>query len=571
MKKPLPLLVIVTLVIGTLMGCGQQQDKEAPTKYTDNIESQPIKPPQLASIDIQNRSPYLPPQCYTKTKDEAGNVHNPCYVCHTASKRPNFMNDMELQLNYNFQDYLLENQWSNLFVDRSKAVAAISDQAILDYVRHNNYQNPQGRIVLADKLKQVPKEWDGNSNGQWDGYIPDLYLNFDSEGFDHNPDGSINGWRAFAYAPVPSTFWPTNGSMDDVLIRLPELYRQNSAGEPDLQVYRINLAVVESLIKEQDIAIPEVDETIYRVDLDRNGGFNKTTKVVYRWAPLQKIYMSYVGAANEAFAQGKIKMAAGLFPLGTEFLHSLRYLDLSSDGEVVMAPRMKELRYARKVVWNTYGEHEQFAASEAKERHDFPDRARQLIGDIELGMRNGSGWNYQGFIEDSKGELRPQSFEELGSCVACHSTIGTITDSTFAFRRKLDGTSFQAGWYHWSQKGLGHVKEPIREDGEPEYAFYLRHNGAGNEYRSNDEVRERFFDDQGHLKPEMLEALREDISLLLIPSSERALLLNKTYRTIVKEQSYIKGRDVVIGGQENIHRSVESGQSTEIQEVLNAF
>ena len=51
-------------------------------------------------------------------------------------------------------------------------------------------------------------------------------FDFDDEGFDHAPDGTPTGWRAFAYMPLPSTFWPANGSTDDVLIRLPEAYRE---------------------------------------------------------------------------------------------------------------------------------------------------------------------------------------------------------------------------------------------------------------------------------------------------------------------------------------------------------
>ncbi len=530
-----------------------------------------VQTPKLAAIDIHNEAPYLPPQCYTKTEDAKGQVHNPCYVCHTESKRPNMMNDQELQLTYGFQDYLTRNQWENLFKDHSRDIAAQTDEEILEYVRKDNYFDDEGGILLKQKLASVPPQWDGNRNGQWDGYIPDLHFNFDSQGFDIRPDGTLSGWRAFAYAPVPGSFWPTNGSMDDVLIRLPFVFRQNDAGKEDRTIYRINLAVVESMIKEQDIDIEGVDERAYGVDLNQDGQLGQTDKVAYQWAPKQQIYMSYVGAAKTAFEQRQLKMAAGLYPLGTEFLHSLRYLNLDSQGQVTMAPRMKELRYARKFTWLTYNDHQVFANGEIKERHDFPDRSRQLLGDIEVGMRNGSGWNYQGFIENGLGELRPQSFEELGSCVACHSTIGAITDSTFAFRRKLESDEFQRGWYHWSQKSLKNLKEPLREDGEPEYAYYLRHNGAGDEFRSNQEIQQLFFTADGQLKADTLAAMNQDVSLLLMPSPQRALALNKAYRVLVMAQSFSKGRQVILGGADNIHQQVEPDQLTGVKEVLSAF
>src|SRR5690606_39472406 len=69
----------------------------------------------------------------------------------------------------------------------------------------------------------------------------------------------------FAYYPFPGTFMPTNGSSDDVLIRLPEAFRQIKAGIYDQETYRINLAIVESMIKEQDIPISMVRSEERRV------------------------------------------------------------------------------------------------------------------------------------------------------------------------------------------------------------------------------------------------------------------------------------------------------------------
>src|SRR3546814_2792844 len=58
-------------------------------------------------------------------------------------------------------------------------------------------------------------------------WIPDLdpAQGFDDTGFAR--DGS--GWRAFRYKPFPGTFWPTNGASDDVLIRLPAIFRDRKS------------------------------------------------------------------------------------------------------------------------------------------------------------------------------------------------------------------------------------------------------------------------------------------------------------------------------------------------------
>src|SRR3546814_10725129 len=42
--------------------------------------------------------------------------------------------------------------------------------------------------------------------------------------------------------------------------------------------------------------------------------------------------MHYVGRARREQDAGRVHAAAGLFPEGTEFLHSVRYLDIAGDG-----------------------------------------------------------------------------------------------------------------------------------------------------------------------------------------------------------------------------------------------
>ena len=147
--------------------------------------------------------------------------------------------------------------------------------------------------------------------------------------------------------------------------------------------------------------------------------------------------------------------------------------------------------------------------------------------------------------------------------------MGALTDSTYTMERKLDASQgFQRGWYHWNQKSLGGIPEPQREDGRGEYAFYLEQVGGADEYRSNQEVRERFFDEEGGLRPAMLTQLEGDISALVVPSARRALELNKAYLSVVEEQSYIRGRDAVLAPMVNVHKEVEAGQRTAITEPV---
>ena len=525
-----------------------------------------------------NDAAYITSQCYTKTEDNNEKVHNPCFSCHINSEAPNYINDPDLQEAYDMGAYSKVNRFTNLFKDRTDAVAKISNKEILSYIRKDNYKE-NDTLLLAKKLKELPAEWDVNENGKWDGYMPDCYFSFDSEGFDKDPNGNYTGWRAFGYYPFLGTFWPTNGSTDDVLIRLPKEFQQDSQGAFDLEVYKINLAIIEALIKREDIAIDSVDERLYGVDLNQDGRLAIANSVVFNWmkpsydtkkGKITNFSMHYVGKAKAMLESNEHLIAPGLYPKGTEFLHSVRYIDIDEESRTIkMASRMKELRYGKKIAWNSYSQLQNAALAEIKEKDDFPDRLRTILGNSEEGLSTGLGWVYQGFIEDQNGELRPQNYEETKYCIGCHSGIGAIADSTFVFQRKFDKTHFQKGWYHWSQdaNGLKGIVEPKSKDGRDEYTLYLEQNGAGDEFRANMEVIEKFFDKNGTLKKEEIKKMHNDISYLLYPSVARALELNKAYKVIVDEQSYIYGRDAHVKPLENVHREVEEGQSTGVVAV----
>jgi Tol biopolymer transport system component len=520
-----------------------------------------------------NATAYIPPQCYTKTAGTDIKVAQPCYVCHTKSVEPNYINDQDLQLEYSFPESARFNPWKNLFEGRKERIATLSDEEILSFIRKSNYLDESGRIILANKLQTLPETWDYNKNSVWDGYSPDCFFNFDDRGFDRLPDSGYSGWRAFGYHPFPATYWPTNGATDDVMIRLPGSFRQTTDGTFDRIAYEVNLAIVESLLRRKNIAIEPTDEKQFGVDLNQNGRLDEARQITYHWPESNGKSMSYVGAAGQELRDKKQHLAAGLFPVGTEFLHSIRYLDISDEGEINLSPRMKELQYMQKKTWQTYADLEESALSEMKERDDFPDRISQFIGNAEHGVYNGNGWLLQGFIEDAAGELRPQSFEETVSCVGCHGGIGATTDSVFAFSRKLGKNSPNSGWFHWEKNYLHGIVEPKTELYKAgvfyEYSYYLMYNPSGNDFRNNPEVISRFTLPDGSLNTKELIRLQSDVSRLLLPSPERALQLNKAYRTIVLDQDFIHGRDVNIEPATMVHQETEIDLRTTLAATTN--
>lgn len=139
--------------------------------------------------------------------------------------------------------------------------------------------------------------------------------------------------------------------------------------------------------------------------------------------------------------------------------------------------------------------------------------------------------------------------------MGCHGGIGATTDSVFSLPRKLGYEAAAAGWFHWTQHGLHGVPEPRTRAGEYEYTRYLEANGAGDEFRVNDEIEARFFEVQGAaqtLRPAAIERLHGDIGVLLLPSVGRALALDRAYRAIVETQSFTRGRDAVLAPTTNV-------------------
>jgi len=515
---------------------------------------------------LRNRVAYIPPQCFTQTRGDDGKPKNPCYACHTRSEAPNFVNDEDLQITLTLPEPAGQNPWTNLLSPPVERAPASSDAAVLEYVRQSNYFDRDGNIALARALEKPAADWDANDNGHWDGFTPDVQFAFDEQGFDHRPDGSPTGWRAFAYYPFVGTFFPTNGSADDVLVRLDPALREDAAGHFDAALYTLNFAIVEALIARADVTIDPTDETALGVDLDLDGRLGRATRVAFDGAPYARgrTRMHYVGRARDLERQGQFPLAPGLFPLHTEFFHTVRYLDVGKDGAVTMAPRMKEVRYAKKVTWLTYDQMEAHVGLEAFATTAATDRTHGVQWFGEAGISNEQGWYFQGFIEARDGSLRPQSLEESAFCEGCHSGIGATTDGIFSFARKLGDKTRARGWFHWSQHDLRGLPEPRRRDGQFEYTLYLQEAGAGDELRSNAEVSARFFDDHGALRPAEVVGLHGDIARLLLPSPARALDLDRAYHAVVLEQSYDKGRDAVLARSTNVQANPVLGSKTSI-------
>ncbi|MBC8069627.1 MAG: hypothetical protein IAG13_14920 [Deltaproteobacteria bacterium] len=536
---------VAAQLLAVALGCSlpraqaQAQDEESPTvaKPSTPVRERvaagpgpgrgdhfPLAYARARGQRLDNREAPIPIQCYTKT---AG-VSNPCWTCHTQSSYPNLRDDTELQVEYSFSEYGKQNRWANLFVDHRPAIDAIADDEALAWVREDNYS------PLRELLRGQMNEWAY-------GFDLDFHAGFGDDGF--AKDGS--DWRAFRYKPFPGTFWPTNGSTDDVLVRLPASFR-SEGGARALEVYKANLALVEaSLASDPRLAdaavvwpIEAIDERVIDHDLDRDGTL--ATATVLRGLPAH-----YLGDAREH------PLLRGTYPAGTEFIHSVRYLD--PDGDALISTRMKELRYLRKE--REVSRERYFSAYEGEAQEKFEGRLPLYGGNAETGLINNLGWRVQGYIEDEKGRLRLQSYEEHYACMGCHSSIGVTADSTFSFARKLPGAE---GWGYQDLRDIPDVPQLGHPD--PEVLTYLRRVGGGDELRANTEMIARFFPGGVLDEAEVRRAAPGgDRSLphLVVPSRARALQLDKAYMVLVREQSFERGRDVVIDPPANVHARID--------------
>lgn len=480
--------------------------------------------PALAYIEhneVYNPESVIPPQCYTKTDG----VNNPCYACHQSydalEKRPNQMGDGTLQGNYEFSDVGLTNSWKNLFIDRTSLIAGIDDATIKKYVKEDNYTASLEKDVMPDYMRIENLSSADNA--------------FDKDGF--AKDGS--GWVSYNYKPFPSTFWPTNGSTGDAMIRLPDDF-QTLNGEYNKAIYTLNLSLVEMALKELDtLTVAPVNELVLNFDVNQDGKLTKSVTEIVRSS-------HYVGDARA------VPLAHMLYPEGTEFLHTVRYIGVDEDGTIYNAPRMKEVRYMKKHMFRSRESLASAYYAEAKDKHFEKLPQTRYLG--EKGIDNGFGWTINGFIENEQGELRAQHDQELAFCNGCHKTVGSTFDQTFSFARKVPG---QAGWGYINLKEIEDVPNINEEKGE--FLTYMERVGGGDEFRQNGEMLAKWFDEKGMVKVEEVQRAKS-VYDIITPSPERAYALNKAYLTIVKEQSYLFGRDATLTEARNVLSTIDAEQ-----------
>ncbi|HVT35120.1 MAG TPA: hypothetical protein VHE37_06040, partial [Nevskiaceae bacterium] len=455
-----------------------------------------------------------------------------------------------LQRQYAFTPDGLTNHWTNEFADRSAAMAAISDADALAYIRQDNY------TPLLQAMQQPMAYY---------GWRPDLDLEqgFDAEGYAR--DGSW--WRAFRYKPFLGTFWPTNGSTDDVIIRLPAAYYTGSDGRPSRAIYKINLAIAEAAMTVSDAVadadvvrtVEPVSEDLAGMDLDGDGHIGGMVTTI-RGLPAH--YVANLGTAGSPQYPPVLRWQ---YPAGTEFLHTVRYID--PDAPDLLSVRLKEVRYALKFATLSSGDYNFIYGEEAR---DASNGLPPSFGGTALtGLNNNFGWLLDAFIEDEQGRLRLQTYEEHFYCLGCHSGIGVTADFTFGFPRKVPGA---LGWGHQSIAGMQDVAQAGQLD--PEILTYFRRVGGGDEFRSNDEISARFFPG-GTLDEATVRRAApggdQDLAFLLAPSRTRALALDKAYMALVREQSFVHGRDAVLAPRTNVYPLIAGNGDTGLSSGVGVF
>jgi len=395
-------------------------------------------------VQFDNPYSHIPAQCYIETSHGAQNA---CQFCHTNGVyKLGLGNNLpqagaearlgNLQLEYSFAPHRpfeplsVVNPWENT-LKPEKLLAAVralghDPQAwgapeMTRYVRQDNWS------AAYAQRPGSPKDWDSGVNhpmrlfpglapadlpAQADGFVRSAQA---SRGFFKDAAGWITGWRAVNFMPY-GIFTPMTGSVSGIYIRLPQTFMQDASGQFSLAVYQRNLDLVERAI--QDRLTPADGQT-------------------------------FTGQAQA------VPLRRGEYPVGTEFAHPLHYVDVAADGtraDISRFPgtrsqRVKEVRYMMK--WKDF-HHADFRPGEKEE--GLPVYGHATQGWVD----NGVGWYLAGYIENARGELRPQTPQELTQCIGCHSGVvrteqapsftsgtGNTVDSTWAMARKWPGA---AGW-----------------------------------------------------------------------------------------------------------------------------
>ncbi|MBS3819461.1 hypothetical protein KGY73_08175, partial [bacterium] len=396
-----------------------------------------------------NEDPAIPVQCWIET---GYGTQNACKYCHT-----DYLADLghgnsfplaEDQILYSFPSPNLNRvNWSNIIYPQEitqrlkkeeMSIPRSGDPELPQYVRTDNWQG-----VYSKARGNGDDTWNNVSHSSSDFQLfpalnpENLYPYskkdpthggehgfIDLEGFVRDAQNQYTGWRAINFFPY-AIFTPLTGSVSGIYIRLPDRFMTQD-GEMDIEIYKKNLSLLEKNIKNLSLDSPH-----------------------------------YFGDAE------KIKVKKGFYPVGTEFAHPLHYVDLNADGEMgeelngVKGPdfdyefpgtrskRVKEIRYMYK--WKDVGLDD---IGEEEKEEEVP----HVIGKEGKGwIDNEAGWILAAYIENRKGNLRPQTTEELLQCKGCHSSVGNTVDAVWSFERKLPGD------LGWGEMDYGKYQEENQE------------------------------------------------------------------------------------------------------------
>lgn len=376
-----------------------------------------------------NEMPSIPAQCWIET---SYGTQNACLYCHTdylaKIGHGNAFPLGEDQVLYSFPTRDLNKVlWRNTIfpqeiVERLKREnIPLPEKQDVAYVRRDNWQPAFDRarpkagtewmnresspFVLFPALNPnhlFPGREKDPTDGGRHGFV-------DGKGYVRDEKEGFTGWRAVNFFPY-GIFTPLSGSVSGIYIRLPGPF-MSEKGAFSQAVYEKNLDLLERNIK------------------------NRSPRESH-----------YHGDASQ------VPVVSGFFPLGTEFAHPLHYVDLKADGETgrtldgvvdnqgvsyefpgTRSRRVKEIRYMYK--WKEVGLDD---IGEHAHHEEF------VVGNEGQGwVDNNAGWLLAGFIEERRGELRPQTTEELVQCIGCHGKVGNTVDSVWSLVRKLPGA---AGW-----------------------------------------------------------------------------------------------------------------------------
>lgn len=472
-----------SLITVAVMGYLYYTDALTPEKKTSaETGITPLVGDMTPPSHFSNPYAQVPAQCYIET---ASGTQNACLFCHTngvwktgmGNNNPQagaFADIGNFQLEYSFAPYnnstplATINRWENtLYPEKLAAYVAglgVDSQAwdMQSYLRQDNWSKAYAQRPKQDAywdaggespFRLLPALNPADLPAQADGFVRSQRM---EAGFYRDAQGVMTGWRAINFMPY-GIFTPQTGSVSGIYIRLPVAFMQNDQGHFDTAIYAQNL----------DLLAKAVQDRLTEQDAK-----------------------SYLGKASGVAVQ------KGVYPVGTEFAHPLHYVDVDADGmdtNVSRFPgtrsqRVKEVRYMIK--WEDYNPNGQRPTAGAEPTAIYGKDSQGWVD-------NGAGWYLVGFIEDAKGDLRPQHREEMMQCIGCHSGVretemptftsgvGNTVDSTWAFPRQLpNGLGWQEMNYlgYDKTKGVTLAEPQNRDANKGEYRLFLEHVVGANLY-----------------------------------------------------------------------------------------